>query len=47
MEKHISQEVDFMLINPKTLPDVVFAKLRGLVNFKEMLDYHFIEDCLK
>ena len=39
--------MDFLLINPATKPEVVNHKIDGKINFKEMLDYHFVEDCLK
>lgn len=43
----IDQEIDFLLINPKLDPQVIINKLDGKVQFKEMLDFNFITDCLK
>jgi hypothetical protein len=46
-QKPVREKVDFLLINPALKPEVIHDKVQGKINYKEMLNYHFITDCLQ
>lgn len=45
--KPTSDHVDFIAINPKLNIDDVRKKIDGKLNYKEIIDYHFVTNTLK
>lgn len=45
--KSTNDHIDFIAINPKLKIDEVRKKIDGKLNYKEIIDYHFVTNTLK
>jgi hypothetical protein len=45
--KALEGQIDFVVINPKLQVENVRSKIQGKVSYKEIIDYHFINESLK